>query len=70
MRYYMWKAISFDVPSKTVYAWYQPKKREAMNVNHRSLRICSTSSGRIGPGKKDTSEPSHDAARGPQAASL
>jgi hypothetical protein len=29
---------------KTIYAWYQPEdKCEVMNVNDRSLRICSTS---------------------------
>jgi hypothetical protein len=23
---YAWKAICFDVPLKTIYAWYQPNK--------------------------------------------
>lgn len=48
----MWKAIRFDVPLKTIYAWYQPDKREAMNVNDRSLRICSTSLREVRTGKK------------------
>ena len=26
----------------TLYAWYQPDKREAMNVNDRSPRMCAT----------------------------
>ena len=43
MRHYLWKTVRFDVPLKTVYAWYRPHKREAINRNGRSPRICSAS---------------------------
>jgi hypothetical protein len=59
MRHYMWKAIRVDVPLKTVYAWYQPDKREAMNANGGSPRDMQHFSPRgYDPEKKDTSEPS------------